>query len=391
MSNRSNRSNSATGNGETRRDLFTCHSEDTAPTSPNNDAAPLASLERKLQLVRDRTRGVVEGYATGCHIWGDGGIGKSFTVLGELNRLRADFVHFNSRLTGKGLFDNLVKYPSSVHVLEDCEALLRDKNALGVLRSALWSQARKRHPERLITWQSHGNDLSVVFTGGIILMCNTRLEDVPELRALKTRIASLHLSATNEELAALMRHLAQQGYRLGDQSISPCRCLEIAETVISRCLVSNRNLDVRLLVNAFRDFMQHRAGHSVTHWEDLLDTRLQEGTTAGLSRAERLENERQIALRISQMDVPTAERERLWREATGRAMDAYYRALARKVRCAKSANVQLDSRRLEAGSPWAVARPGLPQIRTCPIKASGSSGQSFACATVHRVDQHRRR
>src|SRR5262245_54350578 len=24
-----------------------------------------------------------------------------------------------------------------------------------------------------------------------------------------------------------------------------------------------------------------------------------------------------------------------------------------------------------AGSPWAVARPGLPRIRTCPIKASG--------------------
>ena len=31
-----------------------------------------------------------------------------------------------------------------------------------------------------------------------------------------------------------------------------------------------------------------------------------------------------------------------------------------------------------AGSPRAVARPGLPQIRTCTIRASGSSGQGFA-------------
>ena len=31
-----------------------------------------------------------------------------------------------------------------------------------------------------------------------------------------------------------------------------------------------------------------------------------------------------------------------------------------------------------AGSPWAVTHPGLPRIRTCPIKASGSSGQPFA-------------
>ena len=32
----------------------------------------------------------------------------------------------------------------------------------------------------------------------------------------------------------------------------------------------------------------------------------------------------------------------------------------------------------EAGWPWAVARPGLPQIRTCAIDASGSSDHGFA-------------
>ena len=31
-----------------------------------------------------------------------------------------------------------------------------------------------------------------------------------------------------------------------------------------------------------------------------------------------------------------------------------------------------------AGSPRVVAHPGFPQIRTCPIKAYGSSGQGFA-------------
>jgi hypothetical protein len=33
-----------------------------------------------------------------------------------------------------------------------------------------------------------------------------------------------------------------------------------------------------------------------------------------------------------------------------------------------------------AGSPWAVTHPGLPQIRTCPFRASGSSGQRFTRA-----------
>ena len=35
--------------------------------------------------------------------------------------------------------------------------------------------------------------------------------------------------------------------------------------------------------------------------------------------------------------------------------------------------------------------PRLPQIRTCPIKASGSSSRGFAYAAAHRMDGNRRR
>ncbi len=40
----------------------------------------LASFEKKLQLVRDRVVGAVEGYNSGVYIWGRGGTGKSYTV-----------------------------------------------------------------------------------------------------------------------------------------------------------------------------------------------------------------------------------------------------------------------------------------------------------------------
>ncbi len=33
---------------------------------------------------------------------------------------------------------------------------------------------------------------------------------------------------------------------------------------------------------------------------------------------------------------------------------------------------------LGAGSPWVIAHPGFPQIRTCAIDASGSSYHGFA-------------
>src|SRR5271170_7573998 len=103
-----------------------------------NDLLHLEMLEGKLQIIRDRTGSVAGGYRNGLYLWGEGGIGKSYSVLSELERRKADFVLNNSRLTGRGLFDLLQEFPDQVHVLEDCEGIFNERNACGVLRSALW-------------------------------------------------------------------------------------------------------------------------------------------------------------------------------------------------------------------------------------------------------------
>src|SRR5262245_27218938 len=100
------------------------------------DPAALASLEQKLQVVREWTKGVAIGLHTGLYLYGTGGIGKSHTVLGQLEEMGANFRLFNSRMTAKGLFDALESAADSVHVLEDMERLTRDPDAQGVLRSA---------------------------------------------------------------------------------------------------------------------------------------------------------------------------------------------------------------------------------------------------------------
>src|SRR5688500_5939015 len=107
----------------------------------DQDAVLLASLELKLQLVRDRVRGVAEGYSNGLLLWGEGGTSKSYTVENALRDLAVSYKLTNSRLTARGLFDLLADYPDVVHVIEDAETLFDDKNAPGVLRSALWGQA----------------------------------------------------------------------------------------------------------------------------------------------------------------------------------------------------------------------------------------------------------
>jgi hypothetical protein len=113
----------------------------------SEDRQHLASLETRLDLIRDTTRGVAEGYHTGAYIFGEGGIGKSWTVEQELLKHKVDYVLHNSRMTGAGLFQALKECPDRIHVLEDCESLLRDGNAAGVLRSALWSNRGSAGPK----------------------------------------------------------------------------------------------------------------------------------------------------------------------------------------------------------------------------------------------------
>ena len=76
------------------------------------DRTALASLEKKLQLVRDLVTAVAKGYKPGLFLYGSGGVGKSFTVLRHLALPSGLYQLFNSRMTPKGLFLALQRAPT---------------------------------------------------------------------------------------------------------------------------------------------------------------------------------------------------------------------------------------------------------------------------------------
>lgn len=291
-----------------------------------NEQELLESIENKLQQVRDRVQGVAEGYINGFFLWGEGGTSKSYTVEEALQTLGRQYKLTNSRLTGKGLFELLRDYPDVVHVLEDVETLFSDKNSFGVLRSALWGQAGEDGiQERPVVWQVSGRRDEFIFTGGIVLIANCRLDDIPQLRALKTRIVTMHYQPTNEEVAVLMTQIAKRGHRHGPFSLSSEECLEVAQAIIARSKRLQRNLDLRLLVNTCKDRLQWANGASQTHWLDLLDSRMKERAVPLGSRAGQKAQEVEIASRIAGM--PFQERLDTWIRETGKSQAALYRRL----------------------------------------------------------------
>lgn len=241
------------------------------------DTELIDSVEVKLDQIRDRVRGVVEKYSTGVYIWGPGGMSKTYTVTETLEKCRRPYLVTNSRLTGLGLFDLLDSRPDSIHVLDDVETLFADKNAQGVLRAALWSQDERG---RLVIWQTGTKGRrEVMFTGGIIMIGNTPIGEVPALKALATRIPIVRYAPTSEEVAAMLRRIAHDGYPHPTdrrRRLNASQCREVVEQIVRRSLAMNRPLDIRIYVNTCRDRLQYEAGGSATHWTDLLEGRLQE-------------------------------------------------------------------------------------------------------------------
>jgi hypothetical protein len=296
----------------------------------HGDQNPLASLEKKLQMVRDLVTAVALGFKTGFYLYGSGGCGKSFTVLRQLEALQVGYKLFNSRMTGKGLFKALEQAPDALHVLEDMERLTRDPDAQGVLRSALWAQPGH---DRVVTWTTATDgEQRYTFRGGLILISNRPLADLPELRALATRIEVHRLEVTEAELTALMRHLAGLGYQQqGKMALEPDKCLQVTEYLLHECRAAGCTLDLRLQQKSFQTYLQWQTDHTVCDWRDLVAASVRETTchfrheTNPLPREARLARRRNILRHILGQTDDVKEQEMRYLAQTGASRADFYR------------------------------------------------------------------
>jgi hypothetical protein len=295
-----------------------------------SDRAALASHEKKMHLVRDHVTAVARGFKAGYYLYGTGGSGKSFTVLRHLETSDVPYQLYNSRMTAKGLFLTLHKAPDAIHVMEDMERLTKDPDAQGVLRSALWAQPGH---DRVVTWTTATDGpVRFVFRGGLILISNRPLADLPELRALATRIEVHRLEITDAELTALMRDLAAKGHRVQDKLvIAPEECMKVTEYLLKECRSAGCPLDLRLQQKAFQTYLQFAGDCSVSHWEDLIAASVREATChfrheVNTSAPEARKTKRRNVVRDIIGTVADAkEQERVYSEKTGASRADFFR------------------------------------------------------------------
>jgi hypothetical protein len=299
----------------------------------DSDLAALARLERRLDVVRDRVRGVALRHHTGAYIFGPPGAGKTHNVLAALDDLDVPYHHATGHLTPLGLFEVLGEHHDRVLVLDDVSQLLKQTTALQILLAAL-GKTRDATGARVLRYKRRKHEETVYFTGGLILLSNLELHLGALLQALKSRLHYLCYDPPDEELAALMRHLATKGWPGHAPKLTSPECSTVVEYLIDESQRLACRLDLRLLLEkAFPDYLLHRDGHARTHWKDLVTTTLEQAvrelrhTPPAESRDERLEHEYRIVREIFAECHSPKERLAAWRERTAgkKSARAFYR------------------------------------------------------------------
>lgn len=298
----------------------------------------LASLEDKQNGIRCGVVSLLEQMDTGFFIFGRGGGGKSYIVEDELQRhlgpkggadyekrVKAHAAH----VTGPALVGELSNGPSKLHWFEDCEPLFADKKALGLLRSALYSQSKAKPMVRPVTYRTARGSYEFDFTGSICVINNAPiLYDIPELQAIATRVKILNINLEDNEILALAKKLCLDGYKYGTDKMSPEDCWRVYKEFTAQIKAKKQPLNLRVLNHCFKDYILKQIHPDLPHtWQQMVATRIQSETPKYQGRKEKAAELKYTALAIRNDPKHRKASQQVaeWTKRTGMNKAQYYR------------------------------------------------------------------
>jgi hypothetical protein len=152
------------------------------------------------------TKMVGKGIQPSLLITGSAGLGKTFLVKRTLENIGLKesygFVHFKGRATAAGLFSTLYEHSNSVIVLDDCDSVFKDPDAVNILKAALDSYDTRRisYLSTKPIKDADGNPVprSFEFTGKIIFISNISQSNLDD--AIKSRSFVADISMNTEQM-----------------------------------------------------------------------------------------------------------------------------------------------------------------------------------------------
>ena len=179
------------------------------------DANVKFNINTRFSFVEKLVTMICKGIQVSGIITGEGGLGKSYTIMktlkannmvdvSDISKFPAGsvlgsntFIRVKGYSTAKGLYRTLYENNGRVIVLDDCDSVLVDKVALNLLKGALDS-----YDERIISWNADMKDedlpRSFNFTGRVIFISNMAKNQFDQALRTRSMMVDLEMTATQK-------------------------------------------------------------------------------------------------------------------------------------------------------------------------------------------------
>ena len=209
-------------------------------------------IAERFSILEEMTGATLDGIVRGMVVTGPPGVGKTFGVEQILEKdslfdvmadrpLRHTFV--KGAMSAIGLYSTLYKYSDSksIVVLDDCDSILFNEDALNILKAALDSGKKRR-----ISWNSDSNFLrregvpgEFEFKGSVIFITNLKFDKVKgnkikdHLEAILSRCHYLDLTMdTARDKILRIKQIARDGGLFDTKGLSKEQEVEIIDFMV---------------------------------------------------------------------------------------------------------------------------------------------------------------
>lgn len=257
---------------------------DAASNAPvnNTPVSTKFNINERFNFVDKLVSMVATGITPSAIVSGEGGLGKTYTVIaalekaglkdvttmdvGDVVRKGTSYRVIKGFSTAKGLYRTLAENAEGTIVFDDCDSVLKDPNALNILKGALDSFGK-----RVISWNTSRDDDDIPrwfeFKGSIIFISNIPLEKIEQ--SIRTRAMCVDLTMTNAQKIERMEVIAKAPNFLPDIALSHKMA---ALSLVDELKDSAKEVSLRTLIKASKI-----AASAGKDWKSLATYMLEQG------------------------------------------------------------------------------------------------------------------